>query len=185
MWKALLVTGLALWLVGCDLADEDNHTVKVQVAAHQVTCTGVTQQRCYQVRFADGAPWQLYYGDFKGFDYQPGFQYWLEVHQQQAVQDNPEHSRLEWELVKEISRTPVAATSADTAGTMPASAPATLPEPQGTTMPAASPSSTTTGTSSASTTSTPPAATSAAPATDGTTSPAGKPAPTDDDIPPD
>ena len=116
MMKQIGWMGLALLptlvLVACSDNQEDGKTVKVQVAPQQVACTGVTQQRCLEVRFADDAPWQLFYGNIKGFDFQPGYQYVLEVRQQDAKQDDPTRSRLAWELVKEWQKTPVAAAPA-------------------------------------------------------------------------
>lgn len=109
MGLALLPT---LLLAACSGSPEDGKTVKVQVAPQQVACAGITQQRCLEVRFADDAPWQLFYGNIKGFDFQPGFQYLLEVRQQDVKQDDPTRSRLAWELVKEWQKTPVAAAPA-------------------------------------------------------------------------
>lgn len=118
MWVKIGGVLLALiGLAGCDLVDGKPETVRVTVAAAQVTCTGITQQRCYQVRFADNEPWQLYYGEIKGFDFQPGNQYELEVRQQDATQTDLNQSRLTWELVKEIAHTPVAVSALPAAPT--------------------------------------------------------------------
>lgn len=127
MMKQIGWVSLALLLAACGNSDVDNKTVQVQVAPQEVACTGITKQRCLEVRFADNESWQLYYGSIKGFTFKPGFQYLLEVRQQHQQQDNPNESQLAWELVKEVSRTPV---------TLPTSAPAAASLPTVTAQPA-------------------------------------------------
>lgn len=123
LWPVLL-------LAGCGQAGDARDAVRITVAPAQVTCTGVTRQRCYQVRFADNEPWQLYYGEIKGFEFKPGNQYVLEVRQQDAKQSDPGQSRLAWELVQEVSRVAVAVSpSAPDAADGPVAKPLPVPPP--------------------------------------------------------
>lgn len=106
MKHTLAILALPFLLVACGQSADEHRSILVQVAPQQVTCEGITKQRCFQVRFADEAPWQLYYGEIKGFDYQPGFLYRLKVEQLNSQRDNPNLSPLAWGLVKELKRTP-------------------------------------------------------------------------------
>ncbi len=108
MMKFVLVAALTTMLAACGGGESARHApIVVEVAPQAVACTGITKQRCLQVRFKESEPWQLLYSDIKGFDYKPGFTYKLKVQQQAADQENPNHSRLAWELVKVVQRTEV------------------------------------------------------------------------------
>jgi hypothetical protein len=107
MKKYWVVVLVAMSLAACDKPVEDHASVTIEVAAQQVACTGITQQRCFKVRFASDQPWKLFYGKIKGFDYQPGFQYQLEVKQQHQKQADPRQSELSWELVQVLKRTKI------------------------------------------------------------------------------
>lgn len=112
MKKVVLLLGcLLLVLAGCSKVEKDHKSVTVHIAPEWVTCTGITQQNCMKVRFVKDQPWVLFYGKIKGFNYQPGYYYTLEVKQQHTKQENPLVSRMAWKLVKVVKRTK--ATEAD------------------------------------------------------------------------
>jgi heat shock protein HslJ len=72
----------------------------VQVAGQRAPCTGVARQLCLQVRTQPGAPWELHYGDIKGFDWQMGVEYVLRVRETTVARPPADGSSLRWELIE-------------------------------------------------------------------------------------
>ncbi len=74
------------------------------IASELVDCVGVAPQKCMQVKQSLDAPWELMYSQIEGFEYQPGYEYKLEVRSE--VVENPpmDSSGVRVILVKEISK---------------------------------------------------------------------------------
>jgi len=105
--KIWWVMASVLLLTGCAEEEKAHPPIKVQVASQQVGCVGITKQRCFEVRFDESESWQLLYDDIEGFEFEPGFTYWLEVQQQGQKQDDPNRSPMAWELVNVLQKVPV------------------------------------------------------------------------------
>ena len=54
-------------------------TKTLMVADHQVDCVGEAPQQCLLIKERESDNWQFFYGGIEGFDYEPGFEYKLEV----------------------------------------------------------------------------------------------------------
>lgn len=102
----LVAVILLATLSACEKADSLGGAVVVEVAANQVVCTGVTQQRCFEVRLAPDQPWQLLYGTIEGFDYVAGFRYQLKVEPLRRKPDSAQQSPVAWKLIKILDRVP-------------------------------------------------------------------------------
>jgi heat shock protein HslJ len=73
----------------------------------RVPCEGEGPQQCYQVREDPEGEWQLFYQEIDGFEWEPGYNYELQVNIYQV--DNPPAgvSSLRYELIEVISKDPI------------------------------------------------------------------------------
>lgn len=69
-----------------------------------VTCVGVAEMQCMQVREVASEPWQNFYQQIEGFEFEAGFSYRLEV--SKVKRDNPpaDASSLHYKLVRIIDK---------------------------------------------------------------------------------
>ena len=74
-------------------------TKLVYVNAERVPCNaGAGRTTCYQVRDSQSQPWQLWYGDITGFNFQPGIRYRLRVVEIKDPNPPADTSGLRWVL---------------------------------------------------------------------------------------
>lgn len=74
-------------------------TKLVYVNSQRVPCdAGVMRTTCYQVRDSDNQPWQLWYGDIRGFDFRPGIVYRLRVVETPVINPPPDMAAVQWTL---------------------------------------------------------------------------------------
>jgi len=74
-------------------------TKLVYVASQRVPCSaGAGRAMCYQVRDNPSQPWQLWYGEIVGFDFQPGVEYRLRVVEVRDPNPPADASALRWVL---------------------------------------------------------------------------------------
>lgn len=74
-------------------------TKLVYVNAERVPCNaGAGRAMCYQVRDTPTQPWQLWYGDITGFNFQPGIRYRLRVVEVRDPNPPADASGLRWVL---------------------------------------------------------------------------------------
>lgn len=98
------------FLSACDKTENNAMTTKtMEVASYLVDCVGVAPMQCMRVKEQGQNDWQLFYSHIEGFEFEPGYNYQLEV----AVTKKPEPipadaSSLQYTLVKIISKQPVA-----------------------------------------------------------------------------
>ncbi|ALM85852.1 META and DUF4377 domain-containing protein [Bordetella sp. N] len=80
-------------------------TKLVYVNSQRVPCdAGVLRTTCYQVRDSDNQPWQYWYGDINGFQYQPGSIYRLRVHETPVLNPPPDMPAVQWTLESVIEQ---------------------------------------------------------------------------------
>lgn len=80
-------------------------TKLVYVNSQRVPCdAGVLRTTCYQVRDSDNQPWQYWYGDIAGFQYQPGSIYRLRVVEQPVLNPPPDMPAVQWTLDRVIEQ---------------------------------------------------------------------------------
>lgn len=98
----LLISALALF-TACDNAKD---TVKMTVASEKRMAMGVAPMEVLQVKEGDATEWSFFYSNIEGFNYEPGYEYVLEVKKEQLEQPTPaDASSIKYTLVKEVSKT--------------------------------------------------------------------------------
>ncbi|OZI37270.1 hypothetical protein CAL29_02250 [Bordetella genomosp. 10] len=77
----------------------------VYVNSQRVPCdAGVLRTTCYQVRDSDNQPWQFWYGDIAGFQYQPGSLYRLRVIETPVLNPMPDMPAVQWTLDRVVEQ---------------------------------------------------------------------------------
>lgn len=96
-----MLLSIALFFGACG---SSNVNERLTVASQQGDCVGVMPMKCFLVKKEGQADWQFFYSPIEGFDYEPGYEYVLEVKIDSV--DNPaaDQSSLKYTLVKEISK---------------------------------------------------------------------------------
>lgn len=86
----------------------DKTVQTIFVAPQKVDCVGTEPRSCLQIRENATDKWEFFYENIKGFEYQEGYRYQLQV--RVTEQDNPpaDASSLLYTLVKVISKEKVA-----------------------------------------------------------------------------
>ena len=99
---------LVLALAGCDETDQASTTREIYVAAQRVPCMSVVPMECLQTRESADQPWELFYGDIEGFDFQPGTEYRLRIVETPVLNPPPDsiqiHTRLDQVLEQRKAR---------------------------------------------------------------------------------
>lgn len=90
-------------------------TEQIIVASQQADCVGVVPQKCLLVKFSESTEWVFYYSGIDGFEYEPGFEYVLEVKKHTINEPAADQSSIRYELVKVVSK------EAKTSSNLPAS----------------------------------------------------------------
>jgi len=86
-------------------AVEEARTVTMVVGPELVDCQGVGPQKCYQVKARAEDEYRLFYAPIEGFQYEPGYEYRIEV-QVEAVANPPaDASAYLYTLVDVVSKT--------------------------------------------------------------------------------
>ncbi|MGL5336918.1 MAG: DUF4377 domain-containing protein [Enterovibrio sp.] len=69
-----------------------------------VTCVGIAQMQCMQVREVATEPWQYFYQEIEGFTFEPGFSYQIEVSKTKVENPPADGSSLRYKLVRVIDK---------------------------------------------------------------------------------
>lgn len=99
----LFLVLIALLFSYCNTED----TVQMVVASERKISKDVTPvQEVFLVKERDAQEWSLFYNDIEGFDYEPGYEYVLEVREEKLDEPTMNNTRaIKYHLVKEISKT--------------------------------------------------------------------------------
>lgn len=97
----LLLLSIALFFGACG---GGNVNEKLTVASQQGDCVGVVPMKCLLVKAEGQTDWQFFYNAIEGFNYEPGFEYVLEVRVDSVKNPAADQSSLKYTLVKEISK---------------------------------------------------------------------------------
>ena len=103
MKKIILIALLTLPLFIWRCASSSNITRYV-VASTEVDCMGVGPQKCMMIKKGDDSNWLLFYGRIEGFDYEPGYEYVLDVKEERIENPPADGSSIKYILVKQISK---------------------------------------------------------------------------------
>lgn len=87
------------------MGGQEGATKLVYVNSQRVPCdAGVMRTTCYQVRDSDNQPWQLWYGDIRGFDFRPGVLYRLRVVETPVMNPAPDLPAVQWTLANVVEQ---------------------------------------------------------------------------------
>lgn len=92
---------LFLALASCSPA-KDLTTYKV--ASATTIGYGVAPQVCLLVKEGEASDWELFYSQIEGFDYQPGYEYVLQVQKTPVANPPADGSSIRYTLVKVVSK---------------------------------------------------------------------------------
>lgn len=96
----LLLSSIALLFGACN----SGVTEKMTVASEQGDCVGVMPMKCLLVKKAGQTDWEFFYSTIEGFNYEPGYEYVLEVKVEKIESPAADQSALKYTLIKEISK---------------------------------------------------------------------------------
>lgn len=96
---------------GNTVIDGQNQVKTLFVDSQLATCSGVGLMKCMRVRSDVSQDWTLFYGNIKGFDYEPGYRYELQVTESKIENPPADGSSIQTTLVKVVKKEAVAATS--------------------------------------------------------------------------
>lgn len=75
------------------------------IASEQVDCTGVAPQKCFLIKKEGETDWSFWYSGIKDFNYEPGFEYVIEVKVETVANAPADASTINYTFVKEVSKT--------------------------------------------------------------------------------
>lgn len=79
-------------------------TERITVASEMIDCVGVGPMRCLLVKRPDSTEWEYWYSPIEGFEFQPGYEYVLEIRKEPVEEIMMDASSIRYTLVKELSR---------------------------------------------------------------------------------
>lgn len=102
MMKSLLI-GLSInFLLGA--CQTTKNTERLVIASERADCTGVMPMKCLVVKKEGEKDWEFFYNNIEGFNYEPGYEYVIEVRKDAVAMPTADQSSLHYRLVKEISK---------------------------------------------------------------------------------
>lgn len=96
-----LSTSVLLLLTSCM---QKSNTVTYTIASQNADCSGVGPQKCLLVKKGNATEWEYFYSNIEGFNYEPGYEYQLEVKEEKQKNVPADASSIKYTLVKEISK---------------------------------------------------------------------------------
>lgn len=105
MRKSILLFASSLFAIafimgGCSCAETED----MIVASQTRQCHGVGVQQCMLVKSIVSQPWEFFYGNIEGFDYEPGYEYVLKVKKEKVENPPQDASSIKYTLVKMVSK---------------------------------------------------------------------------------
>lgn len=99
----LLLFTLSFFFTSCNSSAEK--TEKLVIASEQGDCVGVVPMKCLLVKKEGVQNWEFFYNSIEGFNYEPGYEYVLDVKVEKIENPPADGSSLKYILVKEVSKT--------------------------------------------------------------------------------
>jgi len=100
--KIGLLLGALFLMTSCSLKQ---NVVRYTIASESVDCSGVGMQKCLLVKKADSTDWEYFYSRIEGFNYERGFEYVLDVKEENVGNVPADASSIKYVLIKQISKT--------------------------------------------------------------------------------
>lgn len=82
----------------------DKNIGKMRIASAQADCVGVGPQKCLLIKPEGQQKWEFHYGTIEGFNYEPGYEYVIEVRKEEVPNPAADQASFKYVLVKEISK---------------------------------------------------------------------------------
>lgn len=95
--------------LGCEGdASPQGEITTLWVDSGRSPCTGVGPMECLRIKREASGPWELFYSDIEGFDYQPGYLYRIRVREEKLdpAQVPADGSSIKYTLVEITEKTP-------------------------------------------------------------------------------
>lgn len=93
------ITIIALVFSSCKTSQPN-----LYVASKEVDCTGVGPQKCLLIKENKDDQWTFFYQGIEGFNYEPGYEYALEIKKEKIENLPADASSVRYILVKEITK---------------------------------------------------------------------------------
>lgn len=104
MYKSILGLFCAVLFLGS--CGSVKNTQKLTIASQQADCVGVGPMKCLLIKNNEQTDWQFFYSGIEGFNYEPGYEYVIEVKKEARPNPAADQSSIKYILVKEVSKTP-------------------------------------------------------------------------------
>lgn len=98
LFSALLTATLTLTACGGSA-----ETTRMWIGPELIECEGVAPMMCMQVAYSQDEPYELFYEQIKGFDFQSGTSYVIDVEITEVENPPADASSLEYTLVEVIA----------------------------------------------------------------------------------
>ncbi len=87
-------------------ANAEGDVVTMYVGPELAECTGAGPQMCMLVKYEPSADYQYFYNQIEGFEFEPGYNYELQVLVTEVENPPADGSSLQYTLIEEVSKTP-------------------------------------------------------------------------------
>jgi len=102
MYKLILsLFSVVLFLGSCS---GTKNIEKMTIASEYGDCVGVMPMKCLLIKVNNQANWEFLYAGIEGFEYEPGYEYVLEVKKETIENPAADQSSIKYILVKEVSK---------------------------------------------------------------------------------
>ncbi len=102
MMKNLFVfLGICFVFIACS---GNGSTERIVIASEQADCIGVGPQKCFLIKFEGSNDWEFLYSGISGFNYEPGYEYVIEIKKEKVANPAADQSSINYIFVKEISK---------------------------------------------------------------------------------
>jgi len=81
------------------------NTEKIIIASQQGDCVGVVPMKCLLIKQGDQQDWEYFYNNIEGFNYEPGYEYVIEIRKETIENPAADQSSIRYVFLNEISRT--------------------------------------------------------------------------------
>ncbi|MBB4034382.1 hypothetical protein GGR21_000267 [Dysgonomonas hofstadii] len=99
--SVLFLFAITMFFASCGNSEK---TEKLTVASQLGDCIGVAPMKCLYVKKDGQTEWEFFYNNINGFNYEPGYEYVIEVKVDSVANPAADRSSLKYTLVKEISK---------------------------------------------------------------------------------
>lgn len=100
MNRLFFISAIILLMAACNTTK----TEKLTISSVQPECTVVGPQKCLLVKEEGQTNWTFFYDNIEGFNYEPGYEYVIEIKKEKKAKRPNNASSIRYIFVKEISK---------------------------------------------------------------------------------